>query len=329
MNNKRNILILITVFLLGVILPLRSLGIGMMTKPIVFENVLRGQTVEEDLIVLNTENAPIVYKLIAEGEIKGWAKFYEENDKDLKNPIQEVTVPPNSKYKLIAAFTVPEDTPNGTYTGEVAISSSPGQKSDQGITVSVAQRVGRKVSITVTDKEILDFNASIIPNKYALASGDPLIIKAIYRNNGNVLIKPDIHLKIVRIETGETVHNAIYPYPEEEEAVKPYSRKVFDELIKWQTAGQPKGRYRAEIKVLLNGKTYFEKSFRFRVGIDIMELLLASIGKLGGGNILLGWFVLGAIFLSLAAILTIFTQNKKIGEKIKILFKNFKINRYL
>lgn len=327
MINKKTKFLIAGIFLM--VIPISTFAIGMMTKPIVFENVLRGQTVEETLTVLNSDDQDIIYQLSASGEIKEWTKFYQKDDKNLENPITEISVPANSKLNLIVAFTIPEDTPNGTYTGEVAIATVPGTGNKEKMSVSIAQRVSRQVSIAVTDKEILDFDTSIIPNKYSLASGDPLIIKVIYTNNGNVSIKPDIHLKIIRIKTGEVIHNAIYPYPENEAAVKPFERKILPEFIKWQTAGYPKERYRAEIEVLLNGKKYFEKSFRFRVGVDIMELLLASIGKLGGGNILLGWFVLGAIFLFLAAILTILTQNRKLGEKIKSMFKNLKINRYL
>jgi len=326
---KNNLFILFLFLTLGILVPLRILGIGMVTQSIIFENVLRGSEVVETLILLNSQDKDITYELVAEGEIASWASFYNVEDRKLENPIKEITLSPKSQERIIVKFTIPEDVPNGTYKGEVAIMTKPPENTEGVISVSVIQRVGRPVSITISDKEILDFQPTIFPLKYAIGKNQPLKIKIIYTNNGNVFIQPSVHLKIIQVSTGKVVHNAIYPYPEDEPPVKPFERRVLPELIEWQTAGQKNGLYEAQIKVLLDGETYFEKSFRFRVGIDIMELLLASIGKLGGGNILLGWFVLGAIFLSLAAILTIFTQNKKIGGKIKILFKNFKINRYL
>lgn len=321
--------IFIFTILLSCFLPLKVLGIAMVTEPIVFKDVLRGTELVDTLTLINSEGRNVTYRILAEGDIADWTTFYKIDDIKLENPITEVFLSPKSKEKVRVKFSIPKDIPNGIYKGKLSIMTEPTESRKENISVGIIQKIEREVSITVSDKEILDFQSNIFPIKYAVKSNEPLKIKVIYTNNGNVAIKPSVQLKIIQLSTNQTLHNAIYPFPENEPPIRPFERRELSSLIEWPTAGQEKGLYEVQIKVLLNGKPYFEKSFRFRVGVDIMELLLASIGRLGGGNILLGWFVLGAIFLFTAAILTILTQNKKIGEKIKILFKNFKINRYL
>jgi uncharacterized membrane protein len=313
-NNLSKIILPIVILSIVILSTQRVFAIGQMTKPIVIENVLRGQIVQETLILYSSEAKEMTYGLIAEGEIENWAKFYLAND--LENPISQLPIPANSQTNAIVQFQIPEDAPNGTYTGTVAFFSLPEKEKNEGITASVGVRVDREVSITITDKEILKFETTIIPLKYGVRNGEPLKIKVIYDNQGNVSIKPDIQLKIIQISTGNTIHNAIYPYPEGENPVKPFERREFPNLIEWPTAGQENGKYKAEIKVLLNGEVMEEESFRFDVGVNIWALLLAAIypfvSNLGGGNLMFGWFVLGGILLILAGILTFFYKRPKL-----------------
>ncbi len=298
-------LILISLGLIFV-LPQAVFAIGQMTKPIVLENVLRGQTVQETLILYGGERE-MTYGLMAEGEIKNWARFYLPDD--LENPITEIKIPANVHLNAIVQFQVPKDTPNGKYTGSVVIFSQPEKEEKEGIMASVGLMVEREVSITVTDQEILKFETAIIPLKYGLGRGEPLKIKAIYDNQGNVAIKPDLQLKITQIRTGNVIHNAIYPYPENENPIRPFERREFPNLIEWPTAGQENGKYKADIKVLLNGKVMEEESFIFDIVVDILALLfsavLPAVSKLGGGSLIFGWFVLGGILLAIAGILTL------------------------
>ncbi len=318
---KKIICSTIILLTLGFLLPQLAFGIGQMTKPIVFKDVLRGQEVQETLTLFNSEEKEVIYGLAAEGDIRNWITFYSVDN--LENPIKEIKILAQSQINVLAKFKVSNDTPNGTYTGEVIIFTNPEPKEkEEGMSVSVGLSIGRDVSITVTDKEIIKFETTIIPLKYGVGRGEPLKIKVIYDNQGNVSIKPDIQLKITQVSTGKIVQNVIYPYPEGENAIKPFERKEFSNLIEWPTAGQENGKYKAEIKVLLNGKTYEEESFRFDIGVDIMALLLANIALLGGGNLMFGWFVIGGILIIIAGILIFFNKRPellKVGvERIKV-----------
>lgn len=312
---KKTIYLIVILLTLGFLLPQSVFGIGQMTKPIVFKDVLRGQEVQEILVLFNSEGKEAVYKLEAEGEIKDWTTFYSISD--IKNPIKEIKIPAKSQIKALAKFKAPNDAPNGTYAGEVAIFSLPEPvEGKKGVAVGVGLRVDRDVSIAVTDKEVNKFETTIIPLKYGVKSNEPLKIKVIYDNQGNTAIKPDIHLKITQLSAARMIHSAIYPYPENETAVKPLERKIFPALIEWPTAGQENGKYKAELKILLNGKTYQETSFRFTVGVDI-EKLLAIISFLSGGNLMLRWSVIGGILLVLFGILTLLSKKLKRRQILK------------
>ena len=312
---KRTTIFFITLLILSFALSKIVLGIGQVTKPIVIKDVLRGQEVTTSLHLINSEDKEVVYELRAEGEIADWASFYEISDRELKNPINKIKIPPNSHLNVIVKFKIPNDIPNGEYKGEAVILTVP-EAEEKG--VSIRLRVGRGISIIVTDKEILKFDTAIIPLKYGIGKNEPLKIKVIYNNQGNVYIKPDIQLKIIQLSTGKVVHNAIYPYPEGENPVKPFERKVFENLIEWPTTGQENGRYKAEIKVLLDNKVIQEDDFRFTLGFDWSKFF-AFLAFIGGGNVVLGWFVIGGIFFALAGILVLISKrNGQVNKFLKI-----------
>lgn len=317
----RKINLLVSLLLtLSFILPQTAFGIGQMTKPIILENVLRGQVIEETLTLYGSEEKEVNFGLSAEGGIKDWATFYLPDD--LENPITKIQIPAKSHIDVIVRFRVPEDTPNGAYTGTVAIFSQPEENKGEGISTSVGLRVDREVSITVTDQEIIKLDTAIIPLKYKVEKGEPLQIKIIHDNQGNVSVEPDIQLKITK--EGKKVFNAIFPYPEDENPVKPLERKTLSSLIEWQTTGQENGEYKAEIKVLLNGEEKQKEDFRFTAvgdgivagtersaGKSNVDKFLDALSAIGRGNPTVGWLVIGGIFLIIAEILITINRRKR------------------
>lgn len=308
------IILLILVFgFIWQILETPSAGaLGQITEPIVIKSAMRGQSVTAVLTILNSESDKIKVDLKAEGQIAGWASFYDINDKKMANPISQLLLPVKAYQDAVVKFEIPKDAANGVYTGVVAVTTVPetdASKTESQSTVN--QRVDREVSITVSDKEIIALNVSVIPASYDLATGKPLKIRLIYDNQGNVAIKPDVQLKISR--DGQPIYNAIFPYPENEEAVRPQQIKELPAPIEWSTASQPSGKYQAEIKVLVNGQTVKENSFRFSVGMVTLSAggLLAAVAAIGRGNLTLGWLIIGGILIVIAGIFILFNKRIK------------------
>src|SRR3989338_6286699 len=118
------------VFLAGVLLfnvvsVSTVLGIGQSTDPIVFKNVLRGETVDSILYLSNSEDGPVKFEFETSGDVTGWATFYSTDDAKLENPITFVEALAKANMRAFVQFKVPSDAANGTYSGEVAILVAP------------------------------------------------------------------------------------------------------------------------------------------------------------------------------------------------------------
>lgn len=303
------------VIFLSFLFPLSVLGIGQLTEPILLENVLRGQEITEPVYLFNTEDKEAVFVLAAEGEIAGWASFYSLEDENLENPLEKIKIPGRESIKVLVKFVIPQDIPNGEYAGFVSVASEAADEGGkrEGLTTLVREKVGREVLITVTDQEIINFETTIIPEKYGLKKGEPLKIKAIYDNRGNIAIRPNLQLKILKGE--QTVFKAIFPYPEDETAVRPFERRTLPALVEWSSAGQARGSYRAEVKVLLNDQVYHEEDFQFSVGLVGLNDFLQAVAGLGRGSLILGWFIIGTFFVVLAGILTIYYRRSRLRAR--------------
>ena len=305
-------------------LPMVIFAIGQVTEPIIVENALRGGEFEETLNIINTQKEEIEVGLSTSGEIAGWAKFYKPQD--LKNPIEAIGISANERTDIIVIFGVPKETPNGTYKGFVGVTQKP-KTSDakQGSSVSVAQKIDREVTITVSGKEIISVKTSIIPQKYDLAKDEALKIRVIYDNQGNISITPELQIKIKK--ESQVVYSAIYPYLDTEPAVRPSS--IYEVPgFEIPTTGWQEGKYIAEIAIFQAGQKVSENSFRFSVGMvsaisqEVAGLKqMASIGTIIAG-LKINWFIvgisLGIIFLLLTTIflrkfpeLKSFLPNKK------------------
>ena len=314
MLNKRNLFFLFCPIVFSSLFfsVQKASALGQITEPIVIKSALRGQSATAVLTILNSESKEIKVDLKAEGQIGAWATFYDINDKKMANPINQLSLPIKAYQDAMVKFEIPADAPNGVYTGVIGVATVPETTSPETESSSnISQRIDREVSITVSDKEVVALNVSVIPSTYDLSKNESLKIRIIYDNQGNVAIKPDAQLKISR--DGQTIYNAIFPYPEDENAVKPLERKELSSLIEWQTIGQENGEYRAEIKILYQGDLIQEESFRFNVGTVINAgQFLAAVAKIGGGNMTLGWIFAGLLLVAGAAALIALYKNPKL-----------------
>lgn len=252
-------------------------------------------------MIVNTQKEKIIAGFSANGTIAGWAKFYLTND--LKNPITEAALVATGTLNVAVIFTVPKDTPNGTYTGSLSVTQkAKDEKLAEGKSVAIAQKIDRQVTITVSDKEIIDVRASIIPEKYDMARGEALKIRVLYDNQGNISVTPQVQLKIKK--DGQTVYSAIFPYPENQEAVKPLSQREIP-AIEVPTTGFADGKYMAEIVIAQGTQKVLEKSFQFSYGIyNPVGLLAAGARNFFSGNYIVNWLLvalaagaIGAVFM--------------------------------
>ncbi|HRY63523.1 MAG TPA: hypothetical protein P5267_02910, partial [Patescibacteria group bacterium] len=161
----------ITMFFLALsllLIPLQEIrAIGQITEPIVIKDGLRGQEIVSTLTLLNSEKSQNTIGIVAEGQVASWATFYNKDDKEYKNPITEIAVPAGQYLDVAVLFRIPADTANGVYAGEISVVYNPTQTSSTDESSStVAQKISREVSITVSDQENIKLDVSVIPDKF-------------------------------------------------------------------------------------------------------------------------------------------------------------------
>ncbi len=250
------------VFLAVLIFPRIVFGIGQTTDPIIINDALRGSTFQKEVIIVNTEKESFLIEVKAEGDINGWVKFFKKNN--LKDPIDSIMLKAGEKANLFAEIAIPEDAKNGKYSGTIsAIKKPKSEAASYGSSSSVSQKIDRKVDITVNDKENIALKALVIPEKYDLSEKEPLKVRLIYDNQGNVAIKPEINLKIKKDE--KILFNISYPFSEDTEAIKP--KAVYEvPLIEVPTSMLEKGIYIAEFAFVVDEKNISTERVKFTIG---------------------------------------------------------------
>ncbi len=231
-------------------------AIGLMSKPVEINNALRGQMIKEELKVFNNNQKTLKFALLAEGDIKSWTKFFYN-----QSEITELEIEGEGKEGVDVEIKLPDTLPNGEYSGSLVVEYNPQNTSSEKVSVSVAQRVSRQVVIKVTDQEIVKLSASVSPKNYVIMKGEPLEIKAQYRNQGNILLKPDLQVKIIK--EGKIIDNFIYPYPESKAAIIPLEQE--EVKLFYNLPQSSLGKYHADISVLLQGEKIKKENFAFAV----------------------------------------------------------------
>lgn len=243
-------------FIIQLIFPLSAIAIGQITEPIIIENGLRKQEFKETVYIFNADKNNAEVKISAEGDILDWVTFYGTNNQE---PIESIIIPGKSQLNLNAIFSIPENTPNGNYSGNISIIKIGGG----GESLTVNQKIDREVKIEVNDNEIINFSASAIPNTYDLKQGERLYVKLFYDNKGNTNIAPQVNFKISK--NGKIISNIIYPYPDNINPIKPYSQSEIPAL-EVPTAGLEAGKYLVKTEFINGDRIYAEKDFTLSVG---------------------------------------------------------------
>ena len=255
------------------ICPIGIKAVGLVTSPILINDALRSHVYEEELTIVNTQNATTTIGFSAEGDIKSWATFYQPDN--LTQAITQASLLPHETKNIIVQFNIPADAGLGKHTGLVSVlqaAAAANIKNESNATVT--QKVDREVTIIINTQEKINFNASVIPETYDLVLNQPLKIRVIYDNQGNTDIKPDIYL---RVQNGDQVeYSVIFPYPDNTPAVKPHSLYEVKSL-EIPTAGLSGGQYTVTLDFYNYNALSLSKNFYFSMRSQAeLERLLAN-----------------------------------------------------
>ena len=285
-------------------MPQASLAISQISTPIVIKNVLRGSQLDQKFMVLNSSDKEITYQLEVVGDINDWITLYDINSPDLA--IDQIAIPAKSNAYAGIRFNIPDDTPNGEYRSVVDIIEKLKKDSSEENSVNINLKLSRGIQVIVSDKEIVDFNTTIIPDNYNLDKNDFLVFRVRYRNNGNIKIAPQIQIKIKRGNT--IIHNIILPYPENEPWVGALS--VYEIPKVEVPLNLDNGTYQAEIDILYNNQVIDTQSFEFIVGKQGFVL--------GIKDIKINWYIIGGAILIILIALALVLSKKFRTKKVNV-----------
>lgn len=303
----------ISLLVISCFFPQVVFGIGQTTDPIIINDALRGETFQKEMIIMNTDKESTLVQIKAEGDIEGWTKFYKSND--LKNPIDSILMKAGARANLFAEISVPDDIKNGKYSGSLSAVRTPkSEVASSGSSSAVTQKIDRQVNITVSDKENIEIKVSVIPDKYDLDEEEPLNVRLIYDNQGNVSVKPEVGVKIKKDD--KELFNISYPFAEGVEAIKP--KAVFEvPSIQIPTSMLEKGRYAFEFDFKVDGKSVSSDRFVVAIG-DVPPASPVNKVAVTTDNNYKNW-IISALVGAVALMFTIysFSKSKKKEKYIK------------
>jgi len=228
-------------------------GIGVSPTEITVYDAMRGGRYQKLIKIFNTIESPTTFLLNATGEIDEWVSFYI--DENLTETVTNVTLASNSNQLIYVILQVPNEAPNGNYTGKIYVQTLPKKMEGQtGTSVIISASLG--VFIEVVGTQILGGNVRGI-STIDTEVGYPLRIKVEFENTGNVEAEPEIRIVVFRDET------EIDSFTYSKTQVKPGLRDIIS--VEWNTTGRDPGDYSAKVTVLLEGKVLEERQLQFKI----------------------------------------------------------------
>ncbi len=228
-------------------------GIGTGPMELKLSQAMKGGEYERTIWVFSRFDEPADFLLYDDGDIKGWASFY---DPVTKEKITKITIPAKDRKELLVKFTIPLDIANGVYTGKVYAQSVPSEAEEGQVTQTVSVASGINVEIEVTGEQILEGIAQSI-SALDVEVDYPLRINVDFRNTGNVMAKPEIKADIS--QDGSIIDSLVYSGAE----IKPNSRETLS--AEWDTTGKEPGNYQADVSVFLASGLVDKKDLTFEI----------------------------------------------------------------
>ena len=261
---KKNILFNVMGIILFFIFPLSVGAIGQITKPIEIEEAIRGEEVEQLVLIMNTNDNEIIFNLDVTGDMAEWTDFFESTESE--EPFEGISIPANTNLSILARFKIPEDIPNGTYQGLINITEEPKEADPEATsTAQVSLKISRAVSIMVSDQENIELSINLIPDKFNYNLGENIKARVIYHNEGNIMLSPQLRVQIG--QGNDIFYDLIHPYPEGESPVRSLSKYEIPQL-EIPLNNLQKGKYFLKTIALHKAEPINEKTFIFSVDME-------------------------------------------------------------
>ena len=252
---KKTPLIILVAILIICVIPgvAKALGVAVGPTDIVITNALRGAEYKRTLTVFNPSSEDTEYKIITEGEAANWTKFYHI---DTNVPIEgKLSIAGKSNVPILVTINIPDDVANDTYNAKIIIQTVPPEEYE-GTGVSTIMQATSILTVTVKDDQIMDgevIRISVVDTEV----GIPARIETLFKNTGNVIVKPKIDCVILKEveEFAEISHDTTEVGVESQDII----------TVEWDTDDQKEGKYTARVRVFLDDRLLTEREIPFEL----------------------------------------------------------------
>lgn len=229
-------------------------GIAVSPGELEIRDAFRGAEYDNTVTIFNPDDDASSYAISTEGDAAAWISFYDPDSPT--SAIEKVSIPANSKVRVLVRFRIPQDAANGGHAATIVVTTVPLEgEGGSGQAVSLAAPVA--VTITVTGTQIVsgsvdNISLTDVEVKY------PLRLGVMFLNSGNVVAAPQVD-----IEIADSEGNRVDSFSSNSAKVKPGSRQSIP--VEWDTTGIPPGAYSASVTVSLGQDVITKKELRFAV----------------------------------------------------------------
>ena len=252
---KKLIMLIALIGLVSIVQSVSAMGIGIAPAEVLIENALRGGEAESSITIFNTGSEDDTFSLSASGDISKWVSYYNKNDPE--TIIETIDIPGSDKVQVLAVLRIPPDAQNENYYGSLDITTAPKNTSTEGVGQHLIVGASSKITIAVTGEQKIDgkvIGITIADTEH----NNPLKVKVIFENTGNVIVNPKIDVIIYQNE------NEVHRYVHQSTKVKPTLTETIIAIWNTTSSNVPDD-YIANVTVSLEGRTIESKNVPFKI----------------------------------------------------------------
>ena len=244
----KNLIILVMILLFSITAVSAIITPGVSPAKLEYINVLKGSSLEKQLRITNFNNQEMDCTITVDGNEKDWFTLSQTT----------VKIPAKGSAAITVSINIPDDAASGVYDSNLIyimpVTSASG--GGTGATMNVVGGSAVKTEIKVTGEQIIDGNVFKLLVRDTEID-EPVTFIIGYANTGNVVSGPTLNIQIKRD------NSVVGTLTEELEKIKPGTSK--EVTVLWDTKGQKIDSYKADAKVMLNGKILEEKTLSFKI----------------------------------------------------------------
>ena len=233
-----------------------AMGIGIGPSRLEITDALRGTEYTKTISISNPSEIDNIYILTSEGKAGEWMSFYELEDcEDFSTPIEQISVSGKENYYIIVKIDIPPDIASGIYNATICVQTLPPDEKKMGVGTVI--KATSKITIGVTGEEIID---GVVNSIYLekVETGYPLEISTVFKNTGNVEVKPKIDVVIFQDDI------IIHSFSHQNASVKPSKTDIITAIWNTTKANMP-GDYEANVTVLLDERVLKSDNLPFEI----------------------------------------------------------------